>query len=61
MRKMGKSSFLDIRDGSGKIQLLLQNAKFNKEQDELFKDLDIGDILGVTGSLLRTRTGEPRK
>jgi lysyl-tRNA synthetase class 2 len=59
MRKMGKSSFLDIRDGSGKIQLLMQNAKFNNEQSELFKDLDIGDIIGVEGALLRTRTGEP--
>jgi lysyl-tRNA synthetase class 2 len=59
MRKMGKSSFLDIRDGSGKIQLLLKNANFNKEQTELFKDLDIGDIIGVEGNLLRTRTGEP--
>jgi len=59
IRKMGKSSFLDIRDGSGKLQLLLQNAKFNKEQQELFKDLDIGDIIGVEGNLLRTRTGEP--
>jgi lysyl-tRNA synthetase class 2 len=59
MRKMGKSSFLDIRDGSGKIQLLMQNAKFNEAQTELFKDLDIGDIIGVKGTLLRTRTGEP--
>jgi len=59
MRKMGKSSFLDVRDGSGKIQLLIQNAKFNEEQQELFKDLNIGDIIGVEGNLLRTRTGEP--
>jgi len=59
MRKMGKSSFLDIRDGSGKIQLLLQNANFNEEQKELFKDLDIGDIIGVEGNVMRTRTGEP--
>jgi len=59
IRKMGKSTFLDIRDGSGKIQLLMQNAKFNEEQQELFKDLDIGDIIGVEGKLLRTRTGEP--
>ncbi len=59
IRKMGKSSFLDVSDGSGKIQLLLQNANFNEEQSELFKDLDIGDIIGVEGNLLRTRTGEP--
>ena len=60
IRRMGKSSFLDIRDGSGKIQLLFQNMdRFNKEQNELFKDLDIGDIIGVEGNLLRTKRGEP--
>src|SRR4030043_1905527 len=59
IRKMGKASFFDIRDGSGKIQLLFQTANYNEDQSELFKDLDIGDIIGVEGSLLRTRTGEP--
>ncbi|MQY73411.1 MAG: lysine--tRNA ligase, partial [Dehalococcoidia bacterium] len=59
IRKMGKSSFLDVSDVSGKIQLLLQNANFNEEQQKLFKDLDIGDIIGVEGNLLRTKTGEP--
>ena len=59
IRKMGKGSFLDIRDGSGKLQLLFQNGNFNQEEQELFKELDIGDILGVEGVLLRTRTGEP--
>jgi lysyl-tRNA synthetase class 2 len=59
MRKMGKSSFLDIRDGSGKIQVLVQHTNLNEELSELFKDLDIGDIIGVEGNLLRTRTGEP--
>ena len=59
MRKMGKSSFLDLRDGSGRIQLLMRNADFNEEQAELFKDIDIGDIIGVRGTVMRTRTGEP--
>jgi lysyl-tRNA synthetase class 2 len=59
IRKMGKASFFDIRDGSGKIQLLFQTASYNEVQQELFKDLDIGDIIGVEGTLLRTRTGEP--
>ncbi|MBA7704087.1 Lysine--tRNA ligase [subsurface metagenome] len=59
MRKMGKASFLDIRDGSGKIQLLVQHSTLNEELSELFNDLDIGDIIGVEGNLLRTRTGEP--
>jgi lysyl-tRNA synthetase class 2 len=59
MRKMGKSSFVDIRDGSGRIQLLFRNVSFNESQSELFGDLDIGDIIGAEGVLLRTRTGEP--
>ena len=59
MRKMGKSSFMDIRDVSGKIQLLVQHKNLNEEQNELFNDLDIGDIIGVQGTLIRTRTGEP--
>jgi len=59
-REMGKSTFIDIRDGSGKIQLLFQNInRFEKEDLELFKDLDIGDIIGVSGNLLRTKSGEP--
>ena len=50
MRKMGKASFIDIRDGSGKIQLLFQTANYNEAEQELFKDLDIGDIIGVEGT-----------
>ena len=60
VRRMGKSSFFDIRDGSGKIQLLFQGIdRFEEGLRELFKDLDIGDIIGVEGNLLRTKTGEP--
>ena len=59
IRKMGKATFIDIRDGSGKIQLLFQSANYKEAELELFKDLDIGDIIGLTGTLLRTRTGEP--
>jgi len=60
IRRMGKSVFADIRDGSGKIQLLFQDIdKFPTEQNQLFKELDIGDFIGVAGQVLRTRTGEP--
>ncbi len=59
IRKMGKASFLDIRDGEGKIQLLLQNVNLGEGAQDLFRDLDIGDIIGVEGMVLRTRTGEP--
>ena len=59
-RPMGKSAFLDIRDGSGKIQLLFQDLhKLDEDELQLFKDLDIGDIIGIEGKLLRTKSGEP--
>jgi len=60
IRRMGKSAFADLRDGSGKIQLLFQDTdRFSTEQAQLFKELDIGDFIGVEGQVLRTRTGEP--
>ena len=60
IRRMGKGAFADIRDGSGKIQLLFQNIdQYDREDLDLFKDLDIGDIIGVRGPLLRTKSGEP--
>jgi lysyl-tRNA synthetase class 2 len=58
-RPMGKISFLDLRDGSGKIQLCFYNDRLSRERLELFKELDIGDIIGVSGKLFRTKTGEP--
>ena len=60
IRSMGKSAFADIRDDSGKIQLLFQNIhQLSEEQRELFSDLDIGDIIGAKGKVLRTKSGEP--
>jgi len=59
-RSMGKSSFMDIRDGTSKIQLLFMNTKeMNEQKLKVFKNLDIGDFVGVEGPILRTRTGEP--
>ena len=59
-RLMGKGAFIDIRDGSGKIQLLFQDIdKYDEDQIQLFNDLDIGDIIGIEGNLIRTKTGEP--
>ena len=57
MRVMGRASFLDLRDGSGTIQAMLRQNVLNEDY-ELLKDLDLGDFLGVTGPLLRTRTGQ---
>jgi lysyl-tRNA synthetase class 2 len=59
-RLMGKSAFVDIRDSSGKIQLLFQDInKFTEDQIQLFNDLDIGDIIGTSGKLIRTKSDEP--
>ena len=58
-RPMGKISFLDLRDGSGKIQLCFYKDRLDEEGLELFKELDIGDIIGVSGKLFRTKSGEP--
>ncbi|MBI2830021.1 MAG: lysine--tRNA ligase, partial [Chloroflexi bacterium] len=57
-RNMGKIVFMDLRDSSGKIQLLFGDL-ISAEQSELLKDIDIGDIIGATGRLFRTKTNEP--
>ena len=57
-RKMGKIGFIDLRDGSGKIQLLLGDL-LKPADNELLKEIDIGDIIGASGRPFRTRTKEP--
>ena len=57
MRVMGRAAFLDIRDGSGTVQAMFRQNVLG-DQYELLRDLDLGDFIGVSGSMLRTRTGE---
>jgi lysyl-tRNA synthetase class 2 len=57
-RSMGKMSFVDIRDGSGKIQLSLRRDLVGRERYEILQDIDIGDIIGAQGKLFRTKSGE---
>jgi lysyl-tRNA synthetase class 2 len=57
-RSIGKMSFLDIRDSSGKIQLSLRYDVLGQQKYELLQDFDIGDIIGAQGKLFRTRAGE---
>jgi len=59
MRGMGKASFLDLRDGSGRIQAYIKKENVGADTYELLKEIDLGDFLGVTGHLFRTKTGEP--
>lgn len=57
-RGMGKTAFIDLRDGSGKVQLFFRIDNLGDKYN-LVKDIDIGDILGASGKLFLTRTGEP--
>ncbi len=56
-RVMGKASFVQVQDESGRIQLFLQANALGEAYDA-FKGWDVGDIVGATGVLTRTRTGE---
>ena len=57
-RVMGKASFAHLLDGEGKIQLYVARDSIGEEDYASFKKWDIGDCLGVEGTLFRTRTGE---
>ena len=57
-RVMGKASFATLQDMSGRIQLYVTNDTTGAEAHEAFKHWDLGDILGVEGTLFKTRTGE---
>ena len=57
-RRHGKAGFADITDISGSIQLYFRKEDVGEENYELFKKLDIGDILGVEGEVFRTQKGE---
>jgi len=57
-RIMGKASFADLQDVSGSIQLFFHQGTLGEETYNTFKHLDVGDILGVSGLLFITKTGE---
>ncbi len=57
-RDMGKSHFMDLRDQTARIQIYVKKNDIGEEQFEIFKQLDLGDFIGVTGTLFVTRTGE---
>ncbi len=59
MRDMGKAAFIDLRDGSGRIQAYFKQGKISEETFSLLKEVDLGDFVGVSGPLFRTRTKEP--
>lgn len=57
-RGMGKSTFCDLQDRDGRIQLYVKINDLGEDKYESFKKLDIGDIIGITGSVFKTRMGE---
>jgi len=58
IRDHGKTAFLTLRDGVGDIQVYLRQDEVSEQEFELFGLLDIGDIIGVAGSVFKTHKGE---
>ena len=57
-RIMGNASFVTIRDGSGDIQAYISKNNIDPELYKNFKSWDLGDIIGITGDLFKTKTEE---
>ncbi len=57
-RVMGKASFATLQDGSGRIQIYVSNDVTGAQAHEQFKHWDLGDIVGVKGTLFKTNKGE---
>jgi lysyl-tRNA synthetase class 2 len=57
-RDMGKSMFIDVRDQSGRLQCYAQKNVLGDDQFQVFTHLDLGDFVGVQGTLFTTKTGE---
>lgn len=58
-RDMGKAAFIDLQDGSGRIQVLMRQNVLGADGFELLKLVDLGDFISVHGKPMRTRTGQP--
>jgi lysyl-tRNA synthetase class 2 len=58
-RDMGRSHFLDLNDGTDRIQLFVSTKELSPAQVELFKLLDLADFIGVEAECFVTKTGEP--
>jgi len=58
IRKMGKASFFHLQDSNGRIQIYMKKDEVGEATYNIFKLLDIGDIVGVKGFSFRTKTGE---
>ena len=57
-RKHGKTTFVNIKDASGDIQVFINKNSLGESAYEIFGKFDIGDIIGVEGRVSKTKTGE---
>ncbi|MGE5373141.1 MAG: lysine--tRNA ligase [Solirubrobacterales bacterium] len=57
-RGQGKAGFANLQDPSGSIQLYFKSEELGEEVYEIYRKMDIGDIIGVTGPVFKTKTGE---
>lgn len=58
LRKMGKASFFTVLDRSGKIQCYIRQDVVGEENYKVFKLSDLGDVCGIEGIMMKTKTGE---
>jgi lysyl-tRNA synthetase, class II len=58
VRNMGKAAFAHLQDGVGRIQIYVRRDNIGEAMFDAWKQLDIGDIVGAEGPVVRTRTGE---
>src|SRR5689334_11814941 len=58
LRSFGKASFFHLQDRKGRIQVYVRRDRVGDETYKLFEQLDLGDIVGVSGRLFRTKTKE---
>lgn len=58
LRDHGKSTFADIEDATGRIQILIRQAEVGESTHEIARLLELGDWIGVEGTVFKTRTGE---
>ncbi|MEE9315604.1 MAG: lysine--tRNA ligase [bacterium] len=58
LRRMGKASFAHMKDQTGKLQIYTREDVLGERNYQIFRKLDIGDLIGVTGKVFSTKTGE---
>ncbi|MEX0665080.1 MAG: lysine--tRNA ligase [Acidimicrobiia bacterium] len=58
VRRQGKLTFATLRDGTGSVQLFVSHSEVGGDMHEAFDDLDLGDWIGASGTVMRTKKGE---